>query len=122
MNITDNLDRRVDELGLASRRAAMLSALGVLTVLAALGYAVLGLRSLESQRASLSGEISVLEKKAAELSARASDLETTQSNLLDFLADVTAKESILLVDVFSPSDESYYVRVSSLMMDNFDMQ
>jgi hypothetical protein len=42
-------------------------------------------------------EVTTLEAKVSDLNARANGLETTQSDLLDFLGDVTTKESIRLI-------------------------
>lgn len=104
MTATNSLDRRVDELGKASRRAALLSIVGFLAVLAALGGAITGLKSLESQREALSHradslryETTALETKVKELTLRANGLEATQSDLLDFLGRITAEESIRLI-------------------------
>lgn len=98
MSAPDRLDLRVDALGKAARRAALLSSVGAVVVLGALVYAVAGLKSLEQQRATLSSEVSSFEQKVSALRARATDLESTQSDLLAFLGDVTSQESIRFVD------------------------
>lgn len=62
MNSPSQIDVRVQELGKASRRAAVLTLFGFLLVLGAIGYAVLELRGLERQK-------TVLETQQRELKA-----------------------------------------------------
>lgn len=53
MTVPDSLEKQVDQLGKASRRAALLSLLGFIGVGAAFAYAITSLHSLELQRAAL---------------------------------------------------------------------
>ena len=98
MTPNDTLDGRVEELGRASRRAAVLSLLGFLLVVAALTYAMLQLRNLERERQELERSVRVLRDSVGTLERRSQELLRTQNGVLDFLGGVTAGERIRLID------------------------
>ena len=94
----DVLDVRVEELGRASRRYALLSLVGAVVVLGALAYAAMQLRTLERERARLEAEVRTLADSVATLRRSTQGLVRTQDAVLDFLGGVTATERIRLVD------------------------
>jgi hypothetical protein len=98
MTANDTVDGRVEELGRASRRAAVLSLLGFLLVVAALTYAMLQLRNLERERQQLEQDVKVLQDSVGTLERRSQELLRTQNGVLDFLGGVTAGEQIRLID------------------------
>jgi hypothetical protein len=98
MTANGTLDDRVEELGRASRRAAAISLLGFLLVIAALTYAMLQLRNLERKRQELEQSVKVLQDSVGTLERRSQELLRTQNGVLDFLGGVTAGERIRLID------------------------
>lgn len=106
--MSDISDAHLEELERASRRAAVLSLLGFLLVVGALGYAALKLRQLERQRQKLQDSVNQLE-------SRTKELLQTQEGVLDFLGGVTAGERIRLIDpsVDWPSTKAYLAEMHS---------
>lgn len=98
MSETASLDNRVEELGRASRRAAIVSLLGLLVVAGALTYAAFQLRSLERDRQRLESQVAQLTDSLRALEARTKSLIQTQESVLDFLGSVTTGDRIRLVD------------------------
>lgn len=98
MTPQDTTDARVAELGRASRRAAALSVLGFLVVVASFGYAVIQLRNLERDREALQRDVSRLRDSVRVLRDQTDKLAKTQASVLDFLGGVTSGERIRLID------------------------
>lgn len=75
---------RVDELGRASRRAALLSLCGVAVVLLSLGYSAYQLRTLEAKKAALQQDIAAAQGQYDQLRANiekvSNSLRITQQN------------------------------------------
>jgi len=86
------------ELGKASRRAGLLSVLGFLIVLGALGYASAKLAQLEQQRNELEHERKRLAESVQQLQSRTQELLQTQAGVLDFLGGVTSSDQFRLID------------------------
>lgn len=91
VTVSDIPESRLEELGRASKRAAVLSLLGFLMILGALGYAALKVTRLEREQERLEA----LNRK---LELRTDQLRRTQEGVLDFLGSVTAGEQIRLID------------------------
>lgn len=91
MTVSQIPDAQLEKLGRASRRAAVLSALGFLLVIGALGYAAINLNRLENKRQQLETAVQRLESQTQ-------DLLKTQQGVLDFLGGVTAEDRIRLID------------------------
>jgi hypothetical protein len=91
MTVSHIPDAQFEKLGRASRRAAVLSALGFLLVIGALGYAAINLNRLEDKRQQLETSVQRLESQTE-------DLLQTQQGVLDFLGGVTAENRIRLID------------------------
>jgi tetratricopeptide (TPR) repeat protein len=110
MSAPDQLDGRVDELGKASRRAAALSLLGLLLVLAAMGYAFVGLRALERQRASLLTErqelIAETDEYRRDLTSVRADLAKSRASLAAARAAINAFHAGRLEDAVALYDEA----------------
>ena len=93
----------LDELGKASRRAATVSLLGFLLVMAAIGYSVFQLTLLERQRISMQGE---LMKLRTETERYRSDLAKSRASLASARAAINAFHSGRLEDAVSLYDEA----------------
>jgi hypothetical protein len=87
----DSFDAKLAQLGRASQRAALLSLLGFLAILASMGYAAVKLRQLEKEKEQLSASIKYLRSHTDELLQ-------TQESVLDFLGGVTSGDRIRLID------------------------
>ena len=91
MKADDAIEARVAQLGRASRRAAFLSAIGFVLILATMSYAVVRLHQLQEEKEQLLRSI-------ASLRAHTDELLETQEGVLDFLGGVTSGERIRLID------------------------
>lgn len=91
MTVSNIAESQFENLGRASRRAAILSVFGFLLIVGALGYAALNLHRLETERQQL-------EASVHQLKSQTEDLRRTQQGILDFLGGVTAKDRIRLID------------------------
>jgi len=87
-----------EELGKASRRAALLSLLGFLIVLGALGYAGAKLAQLNRERQKIEEDEKHLSESVRQLESRTQELLQTQAGVLDFLAGVTSSDQFRLID------------------------
>jgi hypothetical protein len=83
--------KSVEDLRKASLHNALLSLLGVLIVLASLGYSAYQLHRLENT-------LSDKQRQVKELTEKIGSLTNTQSSLLDFLGSVTGQENISILD------------------------
>lgn len=81
----------------ASRRAAVATALGAVLTLLAIGYSALRLRAVEAEVSSKRAEVGRLEAEVSAAEREVEDLTSSQRDALDFLARVTAQESIRLI-------------------------
>jgi len=110
MSVIDQIDGRVEELGKASRRAAVLSLVGFLLVLAAIGYAIVELRTLESQRAALLREqqdlTATTERYRSDLTKVRADLAKTRASLTAARAAINAFHAGRLEEAVSLYDEA----------------
>lgn len=96
------LDARVSKLGKASQRAAVLSLLGFLAVLSALGYASWGLIDLERQ---------IGEKKAT-LDKLSDEVQTLTKTRNDLLQDFGWSENSLMSGNVSATDVDHSIQAS----------
>lgn len=87
-----------DALARASRRAAVATALGALLVVSAIAFSALRLRYAEAAVAEKTQRVAHLETVASDAVRRVEALRSTQGDILDFLAHVTEKEAIRLID------------------------
>jgi tetratricopeptide (TPR) repeat protein len=110
MITANQLDGRVKELGKSSRKAAILSLIGFLLVLAAIGYAITELNALERQRASLLKEQQGLktdtERYRSDLARLRADLAKTRASLSAGRAAINAFHSGRLEDAVALYDEA----------------
>jgi len=110
LSSTSQIDARVEELGKASRRAALLSLLGFLLVLVAIGYASFQLRELERQRAALEerqGQLRAdIEKYRSELDGLHADLARARGALMSARAAINAFHAGRLQDAVALYDEA----------------
>lgn len=97
------LDDRVSKLGKASQRAAVLSLLGFLAVLSALGYASWGLHDLERQ---------ILEKRAAS-DKLSEEIQTLTKTRNDLLHDLGWSEKSLQSGNISRKDVDHSLQASA---------
>lgn len=103
-----------DELRKASRRAMLVSLIGVLIVLAGMAYAIFNLSRLEHQRQILEIEQKSLADSVKNLETRTRELQQTEESVLDFLGGVTSKEKFRLID---PSVDWPRTKATILAMD-----
>jgi NlpC/P60 family len=103
-----------DELGKASRRAALVSLVGILIVLGGMAYAIFNLSRLERQRQLLEIEKKSLADSVKNVETRTRELQQTEESVLDFLGGVTSKEKFRLID---PSVDWPRTKATILAMD-----
>lgn len=122
-------EKSIHELGRASRRAAVLSVLGFLVVLGAMGYAVFQLSILERQRTSMQQQLqhltietrryeSELSKARSDLAKVRSDLATSRASLAAARAAITAFHAGRLTDAVSLYDEALAADPSNAYLQN----
>lgn len=98
MSISPKMDAQLEQMGRASRRSALLSLLGFIMVLAAIGYAVDQLHKIEKQRSDL-----VIEERAlrSQLVTTQSQLNVARRQVADALQQVTAaRDTKAAIDAF----------------------
>lgn len=109
MSTSDQLDRQIDELGKASHKSAVLSLFGFFLVLAAIGYAFVGLNDLELQRATLLHEQQVLiadtKRYRLELTSVHADLAKSRAALGAARAAINAFHAGRVEDAVALYDE-----------------
>lgn len=117
MSGSDPVARVAEDLGRASRRAALLSLLGFVAVLAAIGYAAFQLKTLERQRVALLDEQAVLvnqqtvlreetEEYRASLAIARTELTTARASLAAARAAINAFHAGRLEDAVRLYDEA----------------
>jgi len=106
----NQIDARVEELGKASRRAAVVSLLGFLLVLGAIGYAILELRGLERQRTALEEQQremkADIQKYKSELDELHAALAKARGALMSARAAINAFHAGRLQDAVALYDEA----------------
>ncbi len=98
MSASPQMDAQLEQMGKASRRSALLSLLGFLMILAAIGYAVYQLHRIEKQRTDL-----VIEERAlrSQLVATQAQLNLARKQVADALLQVTAaRDTKVAIDAF----------------------
>jgi tetratricopeptide (TPR) repeat protein len=98
MSISPQMDTQLEQIGKASRRSALVSLLGFLLTLAAIGYAVIQLHRIEKQRADLLTEEGTLRSQLATTQAQ---LNLAHRQITDALQEVTAaRDTKVAIDAF----------------------
>ncbi len=103
MTTSVQLNSRVDQLGRASRRAAVLSLLGFILVLVAIAYAYVGLSALEGKRQALIVDMTRLQR---ELTNTRADLAKSRGSLASARAAINAFHAGRLEDAVALYDEA----------------